>query len=168
MLTARDKDLIMHMKRSIKIALLTAVATVGSAFAQQTAPTGQNHASAPASKARILKRAELDSLLAQPNPVLLIDVRRPDEVSTIGGFPVYLSIQLSELEKYWRQIPKDRQIVAVSNHAGRAGKAADLLETKGLKVIGAVGAQLYEQEGGTLVKGKPVSAAPSASSGAAQ
>ncbi len=42
--------------------------------------------------------------------------------------------------------------MTVSNHAGRAGAAADLLAGKGFKVVGAVGAQNYEQEGGTLSK----------------
>ena len=106
---------------------------------------------APASKAHVLSVAELDKLLAQPGKILVIDVRRPDEVSSIGGLPVYLSIQLSDLEKSLAWIPKDREIVTVSNHAGRAGKAADLLASKGFKVAGAVGSQTYEQQGGTAV-----------------
>ena len=105
---------------------------------------------APAFKAHALTRPELDALLASPEKVLIIDVRRPDEVTAIGGFPVYLSIQLAELEKRLAFIPKDRQIVTVSNHAARAGKAADLLTSKGFKVAGAVGAQTYEADGGTL------------------
>lgn len=122
-------------------------------FAQQAAPTqAAQPAKAEASKAHVLKREELDKLLAEPGKVLLIDVRRPDEVSSIGGFPVYLSIQLKELENSLSWIPKNRQLVTVSNHAGRAGKAADLLAAKGFKVAGAVGAQTYEKEGGTLTK----------------
>src|SRR6202020_384582 len=81
----------------------------------------------PASKAHVLTAAELDKALADPGKVLLIDVRRPDEVSSIGGFPVYLSIQAKELEHSLDWIPKGRTIITVSNHAGRAGKAADLL-----------------------------------------
>jgi hypothetical protein len=51
-------------------------------------------------------------------------------------------------------------IVTLSNHAGRAGKAADLLAAKGFKVAGAAGAQTYEQQGGTLAKFvKPAAAA---------
>ncbi len=82
---------------------------------------------------------------------MLIDVRRPDEVTSIGGFPVYLSIQLKDLEKSVAWIPKDRTVVLVSNHAGRAGKAADILAAKGFKVAGAVGAQTYERAGGTIL-----------------
>jgi rhodanese-related sulfurtransferase len=84
--------------------------------------------------------------------VLFIDLRRPDEISKIGTFPVYLNVQLADLEKNLAFIPKDRSIVTVSNHAGRAGKAADLLADRGYKVVGAVGSQLYEDEGGTIVK----------------
>ena len=115
------------------------------------APGSSAATKAPASKAHVLSVAELDKLLAQPSKILVIDVRRPDEVSSIGGLPVYLSIQLSDLEKSLAWIPKDREIVTVSNHAARAGKAADLLASKGFKVAGAVGAQTYEQQGGTAV-----------------
>jgi rhodanese-related sulfurtransferase len=99
-----------------------------------------------------LTRAQLDTLLAKPDQVLIIDLRRPDELTAIGGFPVYLSIQAKELEKSLAFIPKDRTIVTVSNHAGRGGAGADLLVSKGYKVAGAVGVQDYEAEGGTLIK----------------
>jgi rhodanese-related sulfurtransferase len=99
-----------------------------------------------------LTRTELDAFLAHPDRVLLVDVRRPDELQSIGGFPAFLSIQAAELEKYLNAIPRDRQIVTVSNHASRATRAAQLLQTNGFTVVGAVGAQDYESEGGTLVK----------------
>jgi rhodanese-related sulfurtransferase len=129
------------MRRIILITLLAAAA----AFAQNASPA----------KAKTLTRAELDQLLATPDKVLLIDVRRPDEISANGGFPVYLSIQLGDLEKHLDAIPRDRIIVTVSNHAARGGKAADLLASKGFNVAGAVGAETYEKEGGTLTKIAP-------------
>jgi rhodanese-related sulfurtransferase len=107
---------------------------------------------APPSKAKVLTRAEIDQLLATPDKVLFTDVRRPDEISSIGGFPVYLSIQAGELEKHLAEIPRDRPIVTISNHAARAGRAADLLESKGFKVIGAVGVETYAADGGKIVK----------------
>jgi rhodanese-related sulfurtransferase len=112
-------------------------------------------ASAPASQAHVLTREELDKLLARPQNLLVIDVRRPDEVSKIGGLPVYLSIQLGDLERSLAWIPKGRSIVTVSNHAKRAGTAADLLASKGFKVAGAVGVQTYEEAGGKLTKVTP-------------
>jgi rhodanese-related sulfurtransferase len=103
-------------------------------------------------KAKKLTRAEIDQALEHPERVVFLDVRRPDEISSIGGFAVYLNIQAGELEKHLAEIPKDRAVITVSNHASRAGKAADLLESKGFKVLGAVGVEDYEAEGGKPVK----------------
>jgi rhodanese-related sulfurtransferase len=124
--------------------LLASLFLAATAFAQQ-----------PAFNAHVLSRAEVDALRNKPQNVLFIDVRRPDEVTGKGGFPVYLSIQFSDLESNLAWIPKDRQIVTVSNHAARAGKAADFLAAKGFKVVGAVGVELYEKDGGTLTKLAP-------------
>jgi len=110
----------------------------------------QPGATAPKSSAHVLTNPEFDKLLAHPESLVIIDVRRPDEVSSVGGFPVYLSIQLSDLENSLAWIPKDRTVVVVSNHAGRASKAADILSSKGFKVAGAAGAQTYEKAGGTI------------------
>ena len=126
------------MRKLILITFLAAVA----AFAQNASP----------SKAKKLTVAEFDNLVSHPDQVLLLDVRRPDEITSNGGFAVYLSIQAADLEKHLSEIPKDRMIVTVSNHANRASQAADMLIGKGFKVAGAVGAQTYEEEGGKLVK----------------
>jgi rhodanese-related sulfurtransferase len=138
------------MRKLILIVLLAAVA----GYAQQgdvPRAAGATGTAAP-SKAKVLTRVELDQLLSGPDKVLLIDVRRPDEISSNGGFPVYLSIQAGELEKHLDEIPKDRVLVTVSNHAARGGRAADLLADHGFKVAGTVGAETYESEGGKLVK----------------
>ena len=141
------------MKKLLLMALLATTV----AFGQQGggAPQGP-----PKSQAKVLTRAEFDDFLAKPDQILLIDVRRPDEVKDIGGFPVYLSIQIKELGKSLNWIPRDRTIITVSNHAGRAGQAADILTKNGFKVAGAVGAQSYEQQGGTLTKIIPPPARP--------
>jgi rhodanese-related sulfurtransferase len=130
-----------------KLVLLILLATAVS-FAQQPE-------AGPASKAKILTRAEFDALLATPGRVLLLDVRRPTEIAQNGGFPVYLNIQADDLEKHLAEIPKDKPLVTVSNHAHRAGIAADLLESRGFKIAGAIGAQVYESEGGKLIKYGP-------------
>lgn len=150
----------MNIKKTKYFAALALVLATSFAFAQQadhTNPAAGKAAAAPAYKAKSpkLDRAELDLLLSQPDQVVIIDVRRPDELISIGGFPVYLSIQAKDLEKSAAFIPKDRTIVTVSNHAGRAGAAADLLVSKGFKVAGAVGVQDYEAQGGTLRKITP-------------
>ena len=105
--------------------------------------------------AKVLTRAEMEALLAKPGDILLIDVRQPDEISKNGGFPVYLNIQMNALQTSLSWIPRDRRIIAVSNHAHRGAEAADILTRAGFKVAGAVGAQSYEEEGGKLTKIAP-------------
>jgi len=129
----------------------TSVAAIAT-DAEKPAPAEQHAYTAKSPK---LNRAQIDVWLAKPSEIILIDLRQPDEISKIGGFTAYLSIQSKELENSLAFIPKDRAIITVSNHAGRAGKGADLLTTKGYKVLGAVGVQDYEAEGGTLLKIKP-------------
>jgi rhodanese-related sulfurtransferase len=148
------------LMKQVLIACLTFAASAApAAFAQQTPAAATEKA--PAFKAHVLSRPEVDALRKQPDKVLFIDVRRPDEVTAKGGFPVYLSIQIDALESNLAWIPKDRQIVTVSNHAARAGKAADILAAKGYRVAGAVGVELYEKDGGTLTK---IAIPPSANS----
>jgi rhodanese-related sulfurtransferase len=102
-----------------------------------------------------LDRARLDALLAKPEKLLIIDVRRPDEITATGGFPVYLNIQTDDVEKSLAFIPKDRAIVTVSIRAHRAGKVGDLLTSHGFKVAGAIGVKDYEDEGGQITKIAP-------------
>lgn len=133
-------------------AILTTAAlliTTNLALAQQ-APGAAVEAAKPISAK--LNRQQLDGLLTYPDQVLIVDVRRPDEISSIGGFPAYLSVQAKDIDSGAAFIPRDRTLITVSNHAGRALKAADALLAKGFKVAGAAGAQDYEAEGGKLTK----------------
>jgi rhodanese-related sulfurtransferase len=114
----------------------------------------QTAASAPAEwkyKTQRLKAAEVDALLAQPDKLLVLDLRRPDELIKYGSFPVFLNIQNKDLEKHLAWLPRDRAILTVSNHAQRAGRAGDILAEKGFKVAGATGSEDYENEGGKAV-----------------
>jgi rhodanese-related sulfurtransferase len=104
---------------------------------------------------RQLTRAEIDALLAHPENLTVLDVRRPDELVSKGGFPVYLNIQAADVEKQLAYVPRERQILTVSNHAHRAGAVGDLLLAKGYKVAGATGSEDYEQQGGTVTRIKP-------------
>jgi glc operon protein GlcG len=162
------------MKRILTAALLASAAAVA-VDAQQPAPQpARPPAAQPGAAARAeqpafkkITRAQFDALLKEPGKVLVLDVRRPDELQTIGGFPVYVSIQAKDLEQRLAFLPKDRAIVTVSNHAGRAGRAAELLEKHGFTVAGSIGAQDYEAEGGTLVKiAAPASADAAGGTGA--
>jgi rhodanese-related sulfurtransferase len=102
-----------------------------------------------------LNRAAFDALAAHPEQFLVLDVRRPDELTKFGGFPVYLSIQTSDVQRSLSYIPRDRLIVVVSNRAHRAGAIGDLLAGYGFHVVGAIGVRDYEDEGGTLAKIQP-------------
>jgi rhodanese-related sulfurtransferase len=134
------------MKKLILMTLLAATV----AFGQQGGGAAQ--VGPPKSQAKVLSNAEFDALAAKPDQIVIIDVRRPDELSQNGGFPVYLSIQIGELQNSLAWIPKDRTIITVSNHAGRAGQAADILTKAGFRVAGAIGAQTYEQAGGKITR----------------
>jgi rhodanese-related sulfurtransferase len=144
------------MKKPTPLMLLLLILASPPSFAADAEHTQKTEAPAAAQryqpKSPKINRAQLDALLANPAELLIIDLRRPDEVSKIGGFPVYLNIQADQLEQSLAYIPKDRTIVTVSNHAGRSGKSADFLASKGFKVAGYVGAQYYEEEGGHLTK----------------
>ncbi|HET7867578.1 MAG TPA: rhodanese-like domain-containing protein [Burkholderiaceae bacterium] len=131
----------------------------------------QNAPAAPASapawkyKTRHLGNAEIDALLATPAKLLVLDLRRPDELIKYGSFPVFLSVQAKELESHLAYLPKDRTILTVSNHAGRAGAAGDLLSARGFKVAGAAGSEDYEKAGGlAVVHIQPPAAAVAAAS----
>ncbi|HET6145376.1 MAG TPA: hypothetical protein VFE02_17855 [Candidatus Acidoferrales bacterium] len=132
------------MKKLILMILLASAVS----FAQQPGSESK-------SKAKILTRAEFDAMLATPGHFLLLDVRRPTEIAMNGGFPVFLNIQAADLDKHLAEIPTGVPIIVISNHAHRAGIAADLLASKGFKIAGAMGAQVYESEGGAVVKYPP-------------
>jgi len=140
---------------------LSLLATLALALAAPYA-TAQQAATAPAAgasgaaaawkyKTKRLKAAEVDALLAHPDKLLVLDLRRPDELIQYGSFPVFLNVQNSELEKQLAYLPKDRTVLTVSNHAVRAGAAGDLLAAKGFTVAGATGSEDYENEGGKAV-----------------
>jgi rhodanese-related sulfurtransferase len=143
------------MKTTNLIAALALAFAVSAAHAADEVKAAAPAAQAYNYKTPKLNRQQLDALLAKPSQLVVIDLRRPDELTKIGGLPVYLSIQSKDVEKSLDYIPKDRNIITVSNHAGRAGAAGDLLSSKGYKVVGAVGVQNYEEEGGTLTKITP-------------
>ena len=146
----------------MSLIIRSSVLKLASVFVLALSTTAVLAQEADHSKTPVLTRAQFEQLLAKPEKLVIIDVRRPDEVTAIGGVPVYLSIQLADLDKSLGWIPRDRKVVTVSNHAGRAGKAADLLAAHGFKVAGRIGVQTYEQDGGKLthIAAPPAPAAP--------
>lgn len=146
--------------------------TANSAPQQQSAATSPTPAPAadPAYTYKTLRlnRVAFDALAAKPEQLVVLDIRRPDELVKNGGFPVYLSIQTNDVQKSLAYIPQNRLIVTVSNHAHRAGAVGDILSSYGYHVVGAIGVLDYEAEGGSLTKIAPppprtASSAPSVS-----
>lgn len=147
-------------------------ASVAAAQPATTNPAPVTPANDPAYTYKTLRlnRAAFDALAARPGELLVLDVRRPDELTKVGGFPVYLSIQTKEVQNSLAYIPRDRVIVVVSNRAHRAGAVGDLLASYGFHVVGAIGVRDYEDEGGSLLKIAPPAqnaAAPGATQTAA-
>lgn len=138
-----------HLPTLALAALLGLTATTHA----QTAATPTTAAAAAEWKYKTprLKAAEVDALLAQPDKLLVLDIRRPDELIKYGSFPAFINIQYRDLDKHLAYLPKDRVILTVSNHAQRAGRAGDALAEKGYKVVGATGSEDYAQEGGKAV-----------------
>jgi rhodanese-related sulfurtransferase len=154
------------MKNIAKLGAAAAFLFIQSAYAQQAAPAPSATAPAPAAvtpandpaytyKTLRLNRAAFDALLSRPEQLLVLDVRRPDELTKVGGFPAYLSIQTADIQKSLSFIPHDRLIVTVSNRAHRAGAVGDLLAGYGYHVVGAIGVLDYQDEGGALTKISP-------------
>lgn len=136
----------------LAVVALALSASAAHAAEPQKKPAPAAAAATPSYKTQELHRAQIDALLAHPEDLVIVDIRRPDELTRIGGFPAYFSVQLDDVEKYAAFIPKQRKVVTVSNHAHRAFKAGDLLSAKGYNVVGAIGVQNYEEEGGKLAK----------------
>jgi rhodanese-related sulfurtransferase len=163
------------MKTLAKIAGLAIALSASQATAQQAASPQAPQANTPAPTAASatapavtpandpkytyktlrLNRAAFDALLAKPEQLLVLDIRRPDELTKFGGFPAYLSIQTADIQSSLSFLPHDRLIVVVSNRAHRAGAIGDLLTGYGYRVVGAIGVLDYQDEGGVLTKIAP-------------
>lgn len=133
------------MKSIARVALLGALGLAASLSFAQPSTDAWTH------KTPRLDRAAVDVLLAQPQRLVVIDVRRPDELTAKGSFPVYLNVQANAIGSALPYIPKDRVILTVSNHAHRAGAAGDWLASKGFHVAGATGSEDYEAQGGRAI-----------------
>jgi rhodanese-related sulfurtransferase len=143
----------MKIKALSALVLLAAALAAPHVSAQNNAaPAAGQQAQAWKYKTKRLSAAEVDALLAQPEKVVVLDVRRPDELIRYGSFPAFLNSQNAEIDKHLAYLPKDRAILTVSNHAQRAGATGDALAAKGYVVAGATGSEDYEQEGGKAVR----------------
>jgi len=78
-------------------------------------------------------------VLSKPEQALILDIRRPDELTKIGGFPVYLSIQTSDVQRALASYRKTASSSSCQTAAHRAGAVGDILHGLGYNVIGATG-----------------------------
>lgn len=158
----------MHRFQHTAIALLSTAVLSLPALAQNapaapaTAASASTYVAPPWTyKTQQLSRNDVDKLLGNPKKLLIIDLRRPDELVKYGSFPAYLNLQVKDLPELLEYIPKDRTILTVSNRAHRAGQAGDILSEHGYKVAGAIGSEDYREAGGYITKVSPP--APAAS-----
>lgn len=128
----------------------SSIAALGLIRQQEGRLNNSSEFSALKPQTKVLSPVELAGLFSTVDHVLMIDVRRPDEIKQAGGFPVYLGIQLEELENSLPWIPRERTIVTVSNKAFRGSRAADILTRNGFKVAGAISVHTYKAQGGKL------------------
>lgn len=149
------------------LALLPAIGLAQEAVQAPAAAASAYVAPPWAYKTKQLDRNQVHALLGNPKKLLVIDLRRPDELVKYGSFAVYLNVQSGDLADVLDYIPKDRTILTVSNRAHRAGAAGDLLTSKGYKVAGAIGSEDYREAGGTIVKVAPRVPATQAASASA-
>jgi len=106
-----------------------------------------------------LKRAEIDALLAKPENLLVIDVRRPDEITEDRRFTGLSQHSGQRRRKKSGLYPqRSRYRDRRETIFGRNGAAGDLVASHGFKVAGAIAAEYYEAEGGTADQNRAASA----------
>lgn len=99
---------------------------------------------------------DLTKLLDKPGDTFLLDVREPAELAKLGTIKGYVNIPLAQLEARSGEVPKDRDVVTFCNRAGRAAKAATLLNEKGCHVVAVCGLEKIKEQGGEkLVTERP-------------
>lgn len=74
------------------------------------------------------------------NGAYILDVRTPLEAKK-GMAPGAMNISLLQLKHRLDELPRDRMIVTHCETGGRAGKARDILERNGFKVVNGGGYQ---------------------------
>ena len=84
---------------------------------------------------------EVKKLLAKGQPLNLIDVREVDEV-VAGKIPGAQHIPLGLMEFRMHELDKSKEYIMVCRSGGRSGRACQLLESHGFKVINMAGGML--------------------------
>lgn len=83
---------------------------------------------------KIISTQELKELIdSKSKDYLLVDVREKNEMIH-GMIPTAVNFPLSELEKTYTKLPKDKLIIVHCRSGGRSTKAAEFLTAKGFKI----------------------------------
>ncbi|MCP8970203.1 rhodanese-like domain-containing protein [Ectobacillus ponti] len=84
---------------------------------------------------------ELEAKLAAGEALNLIDVRETDEVAA-GKIPGAVNIPLGLVEFRMHELDKNKEYIMICRSGGRSGRATELLESHGYKVINMTGGML--------------------------
>ncbi|PEJ59288.1 rhodanese [Bacillus sp. AFS002410] len=84
---------------------------------------------------------DLELLLNEKSDLNLIDVREVDEVKT-GKIPGTVNMPLGLIEFRMNELDKSKEYIMVCRSGGRSGRATELLESYGYKVINMAGGML--------------------------
>lgn len=84
---------------------------------------------------------EVETLLNEGKKLDIIDVREVDEVAA-GKIPGAVNIPLGLVEFRMHELDKSKEYIMVCRSGGRSGRASELLESRGFKVINMTGGML--------------------------
>ncbi|KSU62862.1 rhodanese [[Bacillus] enclensis] len=87
-----------------------------------------------------LSTKEVQELLKNDEPNI-IDVREDDEVAA-GMIPDAKHIPLGSIESRMDELDKSKEYIMVCRSGGRSGRAAQILENQGFKVINMTGGMM--------------------------
>jgi rhodanese-related sulfurtransferase len=80
---------------------------------------------------------DLDRMLRQSDPPLILDVRRADEFAT-ASIEGALNIALDDLPYSLDEVPKGRAIVTLCHHGVRSARAAQFLQEQGYTQVSSL------------------------------
>jgi rhodanese-related sulfurtransferase len=75
--------------------------------------------------------------LAGPNPPLLVDVRRPDEVA-ICALPGALHLPMDEIQDRWAELDPEKETVVFCHHGVRSLSVTVFLRNQGFKNVSSL------------------------------
>lgn len=98
-----------------------------------------------------LSAADAKARIASPEPLVILDVRQPDEFQA-GHIAGARLIPLNELPRRMDDLPKDVDILCVCRSGARSGTAVGQLTSAGFRAINLQGGMMGWQSAGYPVK----------------